>query len=409
MTFSQARHVCVVGAGIVGLTTAYELTQRGHRVTLIERSAPAAGASGGNGAQLSYAYVQPLADPGIWAQLPSLLLSPNSALQFRPQWDLRQWAWIVQFLRACNAKQSHSTTAQLLLLAAQSRLAFEALRERENLACDFSAAGKLVLFNSEAGFVAARQQMRLQQQLGGPEQRAVTATEACALEPALQHQRGKMVGALYTASECAADCQLVCEAVARLLSERGVSLRFGQSVEDWVLAGEHVTAARLSSGEEVQADAFVLCTGHSATLLAAAAGVRLPVYPLKGYSITVALDGLGPAPRMSITDSARKTVFARLGQRLRAAGMVELVGHDTCVQARQIQTLQRNTQALFPGCSQFTDLQAWAGMRPATPTGLPLIGRHAKGPRNLFMNVGQGALGFTLACGSAVALANAIG
>ncbi len=401
-------HVCVLGAGIIGLSTAYELTQRGHRVTVIDRMAPAAGASGGNGAQLSYAYVQPLADPGIWAQLPKLLLSPSSALKIRPQWDTRQWMWVLQFLRACNAQQSQQTTSQLLTLAAQSRGVFDALRERENIDCDFAASGKLVLFRTEASFAAARQQMVLQKQLGGAAQSAVTAAEACAIEPALAHHNEPFSGAIYTESECAADCKKVCEALAQILTARGVDLRLGQDFKRWVTSGDKVTAVGLSHGEEITADAFVLCTGHTVAALAASAGVRLPVYPLKGYSITVATDGQGLAPQVSITDSARKIVFARLGQRLRAAGMVELVGQDARVQARQIQTLQQATQALFPDCSRYADIQPWAGMRPATPTGLPIIGRQATGPSNLFINAGQGALGFTLAFGSAVQLANSL-
>ena len=182
-------HVCVLGAGIIGLSTAYELTQRGHQVTVIDRAAPAAGASGGNGAQLSYSYVQPLADPGIWAQLPKLLFSPTSALKIRPQWDTRQWSWVWQFLKACNAQQSQTTTAELLALAAQSRAVFDALRERENIDGDYTASGKLVLFRTEASFAAARQQMVLQKQLGGAPQSAVSAPEACAIEPALAHQQ----------------------------------------------------------------------------------------------------------------------------------------------------------------------------------------------------------------------------
>lgn len=401
-------HVCVLGAGIIGLTTAYELTQRGHQVTVVDRTAPAAGASGGNGAQLSYSYVQPLADPGIWAQLPKLLLSPSSALKIRPQLDTHQWMWVVQFLQACNAQQSQKTTAQLLTLAAQSRAVFDALRERENIDCDFAMSGKLVLFRTEASFAAARQQMVLQKQLGGATQRAVSASEACTIEPALAHQQEPFSGAIYTDSECAADCKKVCQALTQILISRGVALRLGQDIQGWLQSGDKVAAVSLANSDQISADAFVLCTGHNAPVLAAAAGVRIPVYPLKGYSITVATDGQGLAPKVSITDSARKIVFARLGQRLRAAGMVELVGQDASVQARQIQTLQQATQALFPDCSRYTDIQPWAGMRPATPTGLPITGRQTTGPRNLFINAGQGALGFTLAFGSAVQLADAL-
>ena len=402
-------HVCVLGAGIIGLTTAYELTQRGHQVTVVDRTAPAAGASGGNGAQLSYSYVQPLADPGIWAQLPKLLLSPSSALKIRPQWDTRQWMWVLQFLRACNAQQSQHTTSQLLTLAAQSRQVFDALRERENIHCDFAASGKLVLFRTEASLTAARQQMVLQKQLGGAAQRAVTASEACAIEPALVHQQDPFSGAIYTDSECAADCKQVCEALAQILITRGVALRFGQDIQGWVNSGDKVAAVSLTNGDAMSADAFVLCTGHNAPVLAAAAGVRLPVYPLKGYSITVATDGQGLAPQVSITDSARKVVFARLGERLRVAGMVELVGQRTHIPPERIASLKADTQDLFGDCSDFAELHAWTGMRPATPKGLPVLGRQPQGPANLYLNTGHGGLGFTLAAGSAVQVAAAIG
>ncbi len=400
-------HVCVLGAGIIGLSTAYELTQRGHRVTVIDRATPAAGASGGNGAQLSYSYVQPLADPGIWAQLPKLLFSPSSALKIRVQWNTRQWAWVWQFLRACNTSQSQTTTCELLALAAQSRRVFDDWRVRENIQGDYTASGKLVLFRSEAAFAAARQQMQLQKQLGGAAQLAVSASEASAIEPALAQQQNDFSGAIYTESECTADCKQVCEALVKILTARGTTFRLGHAFRQWVARGDRLSAVQLDHGEEVSADAFVLSTGHTTPELAHAAGVRLPIYPLKGYSMTVATDGTGLAPQVSITDSARKIVFARLGQRLRAAGMVELVGQDDSVQSRQIQILQQATQALFPDCSRYTDLQPWAGMRPATPTGLPIMG-HQGGPRNLFINTGQGALGFTLAFGSAVQLADAM-
>lgn len=401
-------HVCVVGAGIVGLSTAYALTQKGYRVTVMDQAQPGSGASGGNGAQLSYSYVQPMADPGIWAQLPQLLLSPSSALKIRPQLDPAQWAWLLRFLKACNTAQSHSTTAQLLRLAAQSRATLDTWRAQENLACDFSASGKLVMFRTAAAFNAARSQLTLQQQLGGAPQQAVSTEEACAIEPALAPRRDVFAGGIYTASECAADCQKLCDELVRVLTARGVHWHLGQAVQGWVVRGQQVQAVQLANGQHLPAHAFVLCTGHSAPVLAAQVGIRLPVYPLKGYSITLDTDGPGLAPRVSITDAAQKVVFARLGERLRVAGMVELVGSNPHMPQDRIDSLRAATQDLFGNCSRFAKLHPWTGMRPATPTGLPILGRQPQAPDNLYLNTGHGGLGFTLAAGSAAQVADAM-
>ena len=198
--------VCVLGAGIVGLATAYELNRAGHEVTVIDRAAPGSGASGGNGAQLSYSYVQPLADPSIWAQLPKLLLSPSSPLKIRPELDVHQWLWGLQFLKACNAATSRNTTIQLLQLAAESRQGFDAMLLKEKLAVDFSNTGKLVLFSTAASFDAAKRQMLMQRELGSVQQ-AVNAERCVEIEPALTSYRPNITGAAYTQSECAADCQ----------------------------------------------------------------------------------------------------------------------------------------------------------------------------------------------------------
>jgi D-amino-acid dehydrogenase len=401
-------HVCVMGAGIVGLSTAYALTQRGHRVTVVDQAEAGQGASGGNGAQLSYAYVQPMADPGIWAQLPQLLLSPSSALKIRPQWDPAQWSWLLQFLKACNTTQSQSTTAQLLHLAAQSRATLDHWRAHEALDFDFSSSGKLVMFRSAAAFAGARQQLALQQRLGGAPQQAVSSDEACAIEPALAPRRQAFAGGIYTDSECAADCLKLCQSLVQILSTRGVQWCMGHAVERLIVRERRLQAVQLRNGQDITADAFVLSTGHSAPTLAAQVGIRLPIYPLKGYSITVDTDGPSLAPRVSITDSARKVVFARLGDRLRVAGMVELVGRDTRLIQQRIDSLQHDTQDLFGDCSQWRDVQPWTGMRPATPTGLPILGRQAQGPSNLWLNAGHGGLGFTLAAGSAEQVAQSI-
>jgi D-amino-acid dehydrogenase len=264
------------------------------------------------------------------------------------------------------------------------------------------------MFRSAAAFAGARQQLALQQSLGGAAQQAVSSDEACAIEPALAPRRDAFAGGIYTDSECAADCLKLCQSLVKILSTRGVQWSMGQAIERLVVRERRLQAVQLRNGQDITADAFVLSTGHSAPALAAQVGIRLPIYPLKGYSITVDTDGPSLAPRVSITDSARKVVFARLGNRLRVAGMVELVGRDTRVIQQRIDSLQHDTQDLFGDCSQWRDVQPWTGMRPATPTGLPILGRQAQGPSNLWLNAGHGGLGFTLAAGSADIVAQAI-
>ena len=401
-------HVCVLGAGIVGLATAWQLDRQGHQVTVIDRAAPGSGASGGNGAQLSYSYVQPLADPSIWRQLPKLLLSSSSPLKLRPQLDPLQWRWGMEFLAACNARTSRETTARLLELAASSRIEFEAMRAELSPDCDFSATGKLVLYASTASLESARAQLELQRTMGS-EQRLVTPEECIAIEPALAGYRDRMAGAVYTPSECAADCLKVCTELAKALAERGVRFISGTEVSSFVRSASRVAAVRTGNGD-VEADAFVMALGSASHKLGRALGAYLPVYPLKGYSITVEVDPApGAAPRVNVTDSARKVVFARIGSRLRVAGMAELVGHDASIPATRIETLAAATRALFPHASRLEELHPWTGMRPATPKGLPIIGRLDGAPSNMLFNTGHGALGFTLAFGSALRVAQALG
>ncbi len=396
--------VCVMGAGIVGLATAWALNRAGHEVTVIDRARPGSGASGGNGAQLSYAYVQPLADPGIWAQLPKLLLSPSSPLKITPKLDVHQWLWGLKFLAACNAHTSRNTTAALLQLAAESRLAFDTMRQQDNIACDFTSTGKLVLYPDAAGFAGAQKQMLLQRELGSV-QEAVDADRCVALEPALAHRHSHIAGAIYTPGECAADCQKTCDALLAVLGAKGVKFLLDTPVTKLLLRGGQVAAVSTPQGD-IESDSYVMAMGSASALMARKLGVYLPVYPLKGYSITVDLDGQPQtAPAISVTDTARKVVFARLGSRLRVAGMAELAGYDTGIADKQIASLQASTQQMFPGCSAFKDVHPWAGLRPATPTGLPVIGRHPNGPGNLLFNTGHGALGFTLAFGSAQRIA----
>ncbi|MDA8444045.1 D-amino acid dehydrogenase [Paracidovorax valerianellae] len=395
---------CVMGAGIVGLATAYELQRQGMRVTVIDQGPVGGGASGGNGAQLSYSYVQPLADPGLWAQLPKLLLSRESPLQLRLQWDPHQWQWALRFLAACNSATSRRTTEQLLALAAHSRAGFEAMRAREALDCDFSDTGKLVLYGTREGLAGAERQMELQRAWGS-EQASISAQRCVELEPALAHHAAHIAGAIHTPSECAADCQKVCEGLHALLAQRGARFELGAQVQGFDLSQGRIAAVRTTAGP-IEADRFVLALGSGSVAVANQLGVRLPAYPIKGYSVTLDAPDHAPwAPRMNVTHAGRKVVFARLGQRLRVAGMAELVGQDRSISPARIDSLRATVRAVLGHEAPADALRPWTGMRPATPTGLPIAGRAEAGPDNLWINTGHGALGFTLAFGTAALLA----
>lgn len=399
-------HVCVLGAGIIGLATAWELVRNGHTVTVIDSAqAAGTGSSAANGAQLSYSYVQPLADPTIWRQLPKLLLSSDSPMKLQLQFDPRQWAWGLRFLAACRASVSQSTTAYLLTLAAESRAGFERLITQEQLDCDLSSTGKLVLYPDSASLAAAQRQMALQNSLGS-EQHVLSPAEAVQVEPALATYALRIAGAIHTPSECAADCFKVCQELQRLLVARGVRFIFDTSVKQLVRKGNRIVSAR-TSRDAIEADAFVVALGSDSARLANSVGLNTPVYPLKGYSITV--PATAAAPRVNVTDVSRKVVFARIGERLRVAGFAELVGHNRTVEPGRIQALLSSLKDVFPHLKATTEVSPWAGLRPATPTGRPVLGHLASSPTNLFFNTGHGALGFTLAFGSAERVARELG
>jgi D-amino-acid dehydrogenase len=420
----QKETVCVLGAGIVGLATAYELNRQGFRVIVVDRASlqegVGSGASGGNGGQLSYSYVQPLADESIWRQLLKLLLSRNSPLKVRLQLDSNQWRWAFQFMQACNARTAADTTAKLLVLAALSRSGFERLMSENPIDCDFASNGKLVLYPTQTSFAAAQRQMALQSRLGS-QQKAVTAQACCDLEPALVDYRGQISGAIFTPSECAVDCWKLCRGLETLLRQRGVKFLLGTKISNFEtnLAGKITKAIGWSKQDPTQriaieANTFVLALGSDSPRLAKSVGLHLPVYPIKGYSVTFNIEGLAlslapdtpKTPKVNVTDSSRKVVFARLGSRLRVAGMAELIGHNQHIDKRAIDSLKRSTSAVFPQLKDLPSERPWAGLRPATPTGLPIVGTQANGPSNLIMNTGHGALGLTLAFGTAQQVAD---
>ncbi|WP_116317369.1 MULTISPECIES: D-amino acid dehydrogenase [unclassified Cupriavidus] len=407
--------VVIVGAGVVGMTTAWRLAQDGHAVTVLERHrGPGEETSFANGGQLSYSYVAPLAGPGVMGKVPGWLLRRDSPMRFRPVADPAQWRWLAAFMGACNASTSEATTRKLLRLGFYSRdqlQAFVAQHEHKDsgFGFDFARRGKLVVHRDQAAFASACRLLDYQASLGC-EQKALDRDACVALEPALAGIRNEIAGAIYTPSEEVGDCHRFCVSLARLLQHgggrTGVSLRFGTVVQGLMQQGGRVTGVRTDAGE-VPADVVVVAGGIGSVPLLRPLGVRPMLWPLKGYSITVPLASGTRAPHISVTDFANKIVYARIGNTLRVAGMADLVRGGTRIDPERVGTLVAQTRALFDGIVPdlpLAQLQPWAGLRPATPDGLPLIGPSRVS--GLWLNLGHGALGFTLAMGSAGLLAD---
>lgn len=394
----MAMHAIVLGAGVVGLTTAWYLRADGHQVTVIERNEDVASeTSFANGGQLSYSYVAPLAGPGVLSKLPKWLLKQDSPVHFRPRADLQQWNWLMRFVRACTHRQSEESTRRLLSLSFFSRdLMNELLACEPDLSFDHANTGKLVVHRTGASFDAARRLLDYQRSLGC-EQEALDVDACVAKEPALAQLADRLRGGIFTGSEDSGDCYRFCVGLMRALRSRGVVFRFGTTVTGLRrTSGRQVVAS--VENENIDADQIVIATGASSVPLLGTLGIRVPLYPLKGYSLTAPVDARAIAPRISITDYERKMVYARFGDRLRIAGMADINGRHADLNPRRVAALRAAAAAMFPGAADFDRAVAWCGLRPATPKGLPIIDRTPFD--NLWLNIGHGALGFTLALAS---------
>jgi D-amino-acid dehydrogenase len=394
------QHIIVIGGGVVGLTSAWWLLEAGHEVTLLERAPDVgSGASYGNGGQLSYRYVAPLADAGIPLKAFKWLFQADGPLRFRPEADLRQYRWLASFLAHCRADVNRRTTAKLLELGDLSRRAMASLSlvvppERFG----WRDAGKLVVFRTRAAFDVAAARPGAGQ-IWSPE-------ECTAHEPALGAAQHLLAGGIYNPGEAVADCHAFCVALAERLREhprfRGVvnSTALGLRAERG-----HITGIDTNGGL-VTADAYVLAAGIQSRTLADTVGIYLPLYPLKGYSLSAPIRQDDIAPEISVTDFERKVLYARIGDRLRVAAMVDMVGEDLSLDAKRVAGLTRLVRETMPRAADYSQVSAWAGLRPATPGSAPIIG--ATRYDNLWLNVGHGPLGFTFACGSAAVLADLV-
>lgn len=422
----QTKHVCVIGAGIVGLSTAWRLMQDGWQVSVIEEgAAPGLVTSYANGAQLSYSYVAPLAEPSALTHLPKWLLQKDGPLRIHPSLSPDFLRWSMSFASHCTTAQAHQTTRDLLGLGYLSRRVL-----REWLAdvpaswaaasgLDYRTNGKLVVFRDQAALTSASKQVDYQRSLDvGCEQYVLTAAECVDKEPALAAMQSKLVGGIYTPSEDVVDSHGLCMYLERLIVSHGGELRYDTRITGAVFEGRLCMALKLTSQsamqedgaepaavEEFKADFFVVAAGLSSRELLKQFDTYAPLLGLKGFSITLDCEQ-GIAPSVSITDSHHKIVFAKLGHRLRVAGMVDLGRENRDIDPARIAALIKQSQDNFPEAGDYAKVQTWAGLRPATPSGRPIIDQTAY--ENVYANIGHGTLGLTLAAGSAELLANTL-
>ena len=396
------QNALILGAGIIGLCSAYYLQKAGFNVTVIDQENEVGRqTSYANGAQLSYSYVAPLAAPGVLSQVPKWLLNPDAPMRLKPSLNPADICWGISFAKACTAEQNQQSTKELLTLSFLSRDLFHELFE-EIKEVDFDHPGKLVIHRDRAHFESAVRQLEIQRAMGCV-QEALDTEQCIEKEPALAPLRSQIVGGIWTESEEVVDSYKLSLALRHHLEAKGVKFLLGQRINALAAvptrgAGTQDVEVVLANGQRLKAEAIVVALGSFANELLDPIKVNVPVGPLKGYSLTLEITDDKQAPYVSITDYERKVVYARIGNRLRIAGMADRVGLDKKLDPRRIATLIAEAKKLFPGAGDYASAVQWAGLRPATPKGKPVIDKTQYA--NLWLNVGHGALGLTLASGS---------
>ena len=407
-------NIVVLGAGVVGTASAWYLARAGHEVTVLDRQ-PEAGleTSFANGGQVSVSHAEPWANPTAPFKVLQWLGREDAPLLFRARADLDQWIWGMRFLLECLPWRTRRNTEAAFALASYSRDCLRELRRETGIRYDESERGILHIYTERGLFEHAHDEAALLRSRGFDVQ--IKSPEECiAIEPALGQAKGQLCGGAYAASDECGDAHMFTQRLAALAAQQGVQFRFNVSI----IGIEHragsvsrvVIDDEVGIQESVRADAYLVSLGSYSPLALRGVGISLPIYPVKGYSITIPLapgaQSDHRAPTVSLTDHARKIVIARLGNRLRVAGTAELAGYDTEINEVRCQALVNRCFDLFPDAGNPDDAQFWTGLRPSTPSNVPIIGR-TRYP-NLFLNTGHGTLGWTMACGAGRAIADIV-
>ena len=406
--------VIVLGSGLLGTTSAYYLQQLGHEVTVVDRQAvPGAETSFANGGQISVSHAEPWANPSAPLKVLQWLGQEDAPLLFRLRPDLRQWLWGLSFLRNCTPARTRHNIEQIVRLGTYSRSLLQQLRRDTGIEYDQRTQGILHFYTSQKEFDGALAPAEQMRQLGC-ERQVISADEAVRIEPALGAMRSRLAGATYTAADESGDAHLFTRALAGLCEAAGVQFRMGCHITALRTVGGAIHHVEVTNAEgrfeRIRGDAYVLALGSFSPQLVQPLGLSLPIYPAKGYSVTMPVKNAHRAYEVSLTDDEYKLVFSRYtsaqGDRLRIAGTAELNGYGRDLNPVRCEAIVRRVEELFPGAGDTEAAQFWTGLRPATPSNVPLIGR-SRCP-NLFLNTGHGTLGWTHACGSGKALADLV-
>jgi D-amino-acid dehydrogenase len=402
--------VIVLGAGLLGVTSAYFLRQQGYEVTVVDRQASAAAeTSFANGGQISVSHAEPWANPGAPLKVLKWLGKEDAPLLFRLRADARQWRWGLQFLRECTPARTRHNIEQIVRLGTYSRDTLQQLRRDRDIAYDERTQGILHFYTSQQEFDAAEAPAAQMRELGC-DRRVISADEAVKIEPALAHIRPQLAGATYTSEDESGDANRFARELVKRCEQDGVQFLMSHTVTALRSAGGEIDHVEATDSEgrfqRLRADAYVLAMGSLSPLLAKPLGIELPIYPAKGYSVTMPVKDAAMAHQVSLTDDEFKLVFSRLGDRLRIAGTAELNGYDRDLNRVRCEAIVRRVEELFPGAGDTERAQFWTGLRPATPSNVPIIGRSKV--RKLFLNTGHGTLGWTHACGSGKSIARIV-
>lgn len=399
--------IVVLGAGLIGVASAWFLAEDGHEVLVVDRQpGPALETSFANGGQISTSHAEPWANPATPLKILKWLGREDSPLLWRLRADAAQWAWGLRFLRECTPARTRANIRAILALALDSRARVKALRRTLGLEYDCLERGILHYYTDEQEFAHAIPQVELMRSYGC-DRVVKSAAECLAIEPALEASTLPVVGGVWTVDDESGDAHRFTAKLAEHCAARGVSFRYDSAIAAIETSGGRFSAVRLNDGARLAADACVVALGSYSPLLLRPLGIRIPVYPAKGYSITIPLAPDAPAPSVSLTDDGAKIVYSRLGARLRVAGTAEFAGYDTRIIPARIAPLLRRVRQIFPRLD-FRDeaVEPWTGLRPATPSNVPLIGPTRVA--GLYANTGHGTLGWTMAVGSGRLLADRI-